>query len=342
MKRGFSLVELLIVLAVIAAIIAVFVPVASNALKKASSVAMATDIRTLSNGLFNRVNIDHDIPDSLSELGRNIDRSSYGLAWRKLAEYYEFVIFSASSVDVAKVSAILPNVRSESPEGDFTFLADGRNSFSSAKVFYHLYMDPLGVSTQIASIYDYEFGSGKTGVDVFESTHGTWNVTDEDIVPTTPLNQNNGESRVLLPGDDTAADYTVEVRVLYEPVEPPNGYAIYVRATGSADSVTGYAFQVDPGYNRDGFNGGFIVRRVDNGSEEWTPIIRAAFSNFGISRDSLPSVQNITITAEGNHFTMTFNGVKVLDFTDNRYSTGRVGLRRWGNDRVVFQNLRVR
>ena len=338
MKRGFSLVELLIVLAVIAAIIAVFVPVASNALKKASSVAMATDIRTLSNGLFNRVNIDHDIPDSLSELGRNIDRSSYGLAWRKLAEYYEFVIFSASSVDVAKVSAILPNVRSESPEGDFTFLADGRNSFSSAKVFYHLYMDPLGVSTQIASIYDYEFGSGKTGVDVFESTHGTWNVTDEGIVPTT------GESRALLPGDDTAADYTVEVRVLYEPVGSPNGYAIYVRATGSADSVTGYAFQIDPGYTENGvngFNGGFIVRPVNGGSEQ-SPIITAAFSNFGISRDSLPSVQNITITAEGNHFTMTFNGVKVLDFTDNSYSTGRVGLRRWRDDRVVFQNLRVR
>ncbi|OAA18618.1 type II secretion system protein, partial [Kosmotoga sp. DU53] len=57
-KRGFSLVELLIVLAVIAALIATITPVALNAIKKAQATKVAQNLKTLASSFENKAYVD--------------------------------------------------------------------------------------------------------------------------------------------------------------------------------------------------------------------------------------------------------------------------------------------
>lgn len=57
-KNGFSLVELLIVLAVIAALIAVVTPIALNAIAGAKASQVAQNVKTISSALENTVLID--------------------------------------------------------------------------------------------------------------------------------------------------------------------------------------------------------------------------------------------------------------------------------------------
>jgi len=57
-KRGFSLVELLIVLAVIAALIATITPVALNAIKKSKATQVAQNLKTLASSIENKAYVD--------------------------------------------------------------------------------------------------------------------------------------------------------------------------------------------------------------------------------------------------------------------------------------------
>ena len=57
-KRGFSLVELLIVLAVIAALIATITPVALNAIRKSQATKVAQNIKTLASSIENKAYVD--------------------------------------------------------------------------------------------------------------------------------------------------------------------------------------------------------------------------------------------------------------------------------------------
>ena len=57
-KRGFSLVELLIVLAVIAALIATITPVALNAIRKAKATQVAQNLKTLASAIENKAYVE--------------------------------------------------------------------------------------------------------------------------------------------------------------------------------------------------------------------------------------------------------------------------------------------
>ncbi len=57
-KRGFSLVELLIVLAVIAALIATITPVALNAIRKSKATQVAQNLKTLASSIENKAYVD--------------------------------------------------------------------------------------------------------------------------------------------------------------------------------------------------------------------------------------------------------------------------------------------
>jgi prepilin-type N-terminal cleavage/methylation domain-containing protein len=65
MKRtGFTLVELLIVMAVIAALISVVAPMGLNALKQARTVQVATDLRSAMNTIIGRIAAHGDVVDA--------------------------------------------------------------------------------------------------------------------------------------------------------------------------------------------------------------------------------------------------------------------------------------
>ena len=82
-KRGFSLVELLIVLAVIAALIATITPVALNAIQKAKATKVGQNLKTLASAFENYVYVSGNEPKGLSDIGRDIDGASYAVYFSK-------------------------------------------------------------------------------------------------------------------------------------------------------------------------------------------------------------------------------------------------------------------
>ena len=108
-RKGFSLVELLIVLAVIAALIATITPVALNAIKKAKATQVAQNLKTLASALENAAYVNgvedgfvNDIAD-LKDLGRDIDGKVYNVYYEEYsATKGEFRVWVVTKADVNK------------------------------------------------------------------------------------------------------------------------------------------------------------------------------------------------------------------------------------------------
>ena len=76
MKKGFTLVELLIVLAVIAALMAVATPMALNAVKQAKASQVAQNLNALKSAVENYVAMEHSLPtDTSNKLSVNALKS---------------------------------------------------------------------------------------------------------------------------------------------------------------------------------------------------------------------------------------------------------------------------
>jgi len=105
-KKGFSLVELLIVLAVMAALIATITPVALNAIKKSKATQVAQNLKTLASAIENAAYVNgadasgikqpdgssyFTAKDDIKLLARDINVDHYGIA---------YTITDAGKVDV--------------------------------------------------------------------------------------------------------------------------------------------------------------------------------------------------------------------------------------------------
>ena len=119
-KRGFSLVELLIVLAVIAALIATITPVALNAIKKAKATQVAQNLKTLATALenaayVNGINTDGTIKKSgtttqsiaLADLGRDINGKEYAVYYTGTSGQYTVRVISLADADIDQVKTAL-------------------------------------------------------------------------------------------------------------------------------------------------------------------------------------------------------------------------------------------
>jgi len=328
-KKGFSLIELLIVLAVIASVVSVITPLTINAIRAAKATKVAYNFKVLSQSVTSKIYIDNEIPSNINELGENINTENYGVAWREIDGYYEFVAFTSEDVDISTLHEKLLNVSGTVPSGDFNFIDGGKSNFDGMTACYIFLLDEQGNSVSM-SYGSYTFDEN-FDTSTLVSVYGRdWVATEQGLMPS-----DWGEARAILPGDETWTDYTVNVVATYS---EGNGYAIYIRATGEADNITAYAFQVDPGYG----SGAFLVRPVYDGREK-SPIAITWFNNIGAdwTLPIRPEKHYITITAEGNHFTMTFNGIEVLNFTDDRFTNGRVGIRKWHTTDVAFESIEI-
>jgi general secretion pathway protein G len=96
-KKGFSLVELLIVLAVMAALIATITPVALNAIKKSKATQVAQNLKTLASAIENAAYVNgadasgikksdgssyFTAKDDIKILARDINVDHYGIAYK--------------------------------------------------------------------------------------------------------------------------------------------------------------------------------------------------------------------------------------------------------------------
>jgi len=119
-KRGFSLVELLIVLAVIAALVATITPVAMNAIKKSKATQVAQNLKTLATALENSAYVNGVQGDkilngeytsvSIYDLGRDIS-SDYTMDYTlttTTGKVTAIITYTKGDVDAKMVNEILP------------------------------------------------------------------------------------------------------------------------------------------------------------------------------------------------------------------------------------------
>jgi len=117
-KRGFSLVELLIVLAVIAALIATITPVALNAIKKSKATQVAQNIKTLASAFENALYVDPESVPTFDNLGRDIDSDSYGIYYTKTNGNYTVAVITSEEADETILESLVQNVSVGSYSGD--------------------------------------------------------------------------------------------------------------------------------------------------------------------------------------------------------------------------------
>jgi len=123
-KRGFSLVELLIVLAVIAALIATITPVALNAIKKSKATQVAQNLKTLASAIENAAYVngvfpvgDSDAgkirnaldksPIELKDLGRDIKGEEYTVFYTGTNGRYTATVVFVGETEIALVKHTL-------------------------------------------------------------------------------------------------------------------------------------------------------------------------------------------------------------------------------------------
>ena len=117
-KRGFSLVELLIVLAVIAALIATITPVALNAIKKSKATQVAQNLKTLASALENAAYVNGTKLDkiqsvsgdvTLDDLGRDIDTENYAVYYTGTSGRYTATVVFVGDGDITMIQSTLEN-----------------------------------------------------------------------------------------------------------------------------------------------------------------------------------------------------------------------------------------
>lgn len=319
-KRGLSFVELLIVLGIIVVLVAVVLPIALNVVKDGKATKVATNFKIFSQSMTDRIYLDGELPTNISELARDVDTGNYGIAWKEVDGKLEFVVFTSEDVDLSVLQKKLPDVSGTVPEGSYNFIDGGESSFEGMTACYVFTLDnPGNISspTYGSYVFDEDFDLSTIGLG------WPWTITDKGLMATTL-----SRTISLLPGEETWTDYTVNVVATFSRGE---GYGIIVRATGS----TYYIFSVEM------VNNCFSAIRVRGNSEVW--VARKSFRDIGggWTFPRRPEKHYITITAKGDHFTMTFNGIEVLNFRDSHYPTGRVGIGKWFGSDVAFESITI-
>ncbi|WP_367362765.1 type II secretion system protein [Mesotoga sp.] len=142
-KLGFSLVELLIVLAVIAALIATITPVAMNAIKKAKATQVAQNLKTLASAIENKAYVDgsSSLTEtlSISSLARDVKVEDYGahILRGTGGSYTVSVFYIGADSDFTSVKAVLDSVtKGTINDSSGFYLSDGLSSTNANTIKY--------------------------------------------------------------------------------------------------------------------------------------------------------------------------------------------------------------
>jgi len=132
-KRGFSLVELLIVLAVIAALIATITPVALNAIRKSQATKVAQNLKTLASAFENYVYVNNGDPD-FDQLGRDINKEKYNVAFTESNGGYTVTVMTSEEADIPTVLGIISDAQTSSVG---TLPTGLNNEYTGTTTFYY-------------------------------------------------------------------------------------------------------------------------------------------------------------------------------------------------------------
>ncbi len=126
-REGFTLVELLIVMAVIAALLATLTPVAVNAVKQAKATQVVSNLRSLAAAAQQYIYTEQDAPNGINDLVSEgyIDRnpgSNYNLTVTDNGDNYTIEAqYTGGDVDITRAQKVDPSVTGDN--GNLTYTA---------------------------------------------------------------------------------------------------------------------------------------------------------------------------------------------------------------------------
>lgn len=112
MKKGFSLVELLIVLTIFTALIAIVTPIALNAISKAKATQIAENIILIRDSLTETVLLTGKIKygTTLNDLVRNIDDDYWVYYYTENGIFHGYVQYEKKDFSLEKLQALIPEI----------------------------------------------------------------------------------------------------------------------------------------------------------------------------------------------------------------------------------------
>ncbi len=314
-ENGFTLIELIIVIAIIGILASVAIVIYADFQGKAQIAAAYTSVETLRTSLAayradtggyptvlaenwgNGVPLiassgGHGFLDSWEKVTRNIAGTPTGTVWP--AAYVISLTARDRNATVITFSSTL--VQTTAGVGSTPYLYD--NNFDASDGLYPLF--------------------------------GSWSVSGGSLSQTNP----NNENRIAF-GNLAWKDYEIAAQVT---LSAGNGYGIYYRCDGVAGTnnpgVTGYCFQFDKGLGNK-----LVVRKVTNGYEA------SPFQSVAMPPEiaaSLNSSHLITISVVGNQHIIKIDGKIVLSFTDDWRNSGMAGFRTWSGCKASFDYVQVK
>jgi prepilin-type N-terminal cleavage/methylation domain-containing protein len=153
---------------------------------------------------------------------------------------------------------------------------------------------------------------------------GKWDTQNGQLIPLT-----SGGERQLFFGDPDLKNYQLDMTAT---LSKGNGYGVFYRASGEP-ATTGYVFQVDPGYGA----GAFLVREWNNNRES-SPIQRIPFPE---GFDPHNTAHNVSISVDGSQHTITVDGITVMDFEDDTFTSGGGGIRLWDGSDIAVDSATI-
>ncbi|AKI97662.1 lamin tail domain-containing protein [Kosmotoga pacifica] len=109
-NKGFTFIEVLIILIIIVVLVAVLFPSAMNTIRKSKVLQVAQNLKNLSTGFENMVLIDGTPPSSIYEIGRDV-QDDYGVVYEENNGIWLVVVYYiGKDVDYDTLKTILPDV----------------------------------------------------------------------------------------------------------------------------------------------------------------------------------------------------------------------------------------
>lgn len=152
-KKGFSFIEILIVLAVVAVLVAALVPLAVNAIRKSKAVQVAQNLKNLAAGFENKILVDNVPPASLEEIGRNI-QDNYGVVYEASnGTWLVVVYYTGKDIDYDTLKTILHDVSQDYISLGSPTVLSGSPSYSDdpGNIYYSYAISTTG-GTQEADV----------------------------------------------------------------------------------------------------------------------------------------------------------------------------------------------
>jgi general secretion pathway protein G len=138
-KEGFSLVELLIVLAVMAALIATITPVAMNAIRKSQATKVAQNLKSLGTAFENYLYVNNSEPSAITDLGRDIDTENYGIKYASETGVYYVSVVTGEEADLETIQDALQSASQSAAASDsvMSYLTGGLDADPSNPIYYN-------------------------------------------------------------------------------------------------------------------------------------------------------------------------------------------------------------